>query len=86
MLNKHVACSTCAHEYAARVAIIEDLSRIVEHTPLPDHIVLVAVVFYVFDVARGVTIKAETRVVEVGGSGGKRVDFLKSRGTNLVFC
>ena len=78
-----MAGSTGSHKDVARVAIIEDHPCIVEHTPLPDHVVFVAVVFHVLDVARSLTSEAETRVVEVGGSGREGVDFLQSHSTKV---
>lgn len=78
-----MACSTCPHKDVARVAIIEDHPCIVEHTPLPDHVVFVAVMFHVLDVARSLTSETETRVIEVGGSGGESVYFLQSHDTKV---
>ena len=50
---------------------------------MPDHVVFVAVVFHVLDIARSLSSKAETRVVEVRGSGGEGVDFLHPHGTKV---
>lgn len=63
-----MACGICAHEDAARVAVIENHPRVVEYTPLPDHIIFIAVVFYVLDVARGLASESETGIIKVGGS------------------
>lgn len=45
---------------------------------MPDHVIFVAVVFYVLDVAWSLTCSTVTRVVEMRGSGAEGVNFLRS--------
>lgn len=54
-----------------------------EYTPLPDHVVFIAVVFYVLDVAWCLTSGTVTRVVEMRGSGAEGVNFLRSYVTKV---
>lgn len=76
MLIEQVTCGALAHEDGTRVAVVEYGDGVVQHAPARHHVIFVAIMFDVWDVARGAVREADARIIEVRGGGAKGVDLL----------